>query len=175
MGERASLTGGTRARYVVVLAAATAILTSIAGCGAQQSGEPSPEPAFPSPEPSSLSVGAEASPEPTQGVGPRASRLVRAGGRGSLRDGEAGPVEQDDVGGTAAQIRLYLARHSIYQPWYPKVGEIRVGRSDVATVGTSLPADNDEDSRKVCAAVIRSGLVAAARVRYGKGFGLGCR
>jgi hypothetical protein len=80
-----------------------------------------------------------------------------------------------EAAGSAAQIRLYLARHNIYQPWYPKVGEIEVDPSGVAIVGTSLTADEIGASRKVCAAMLRSGFVAAGEVFYGEDLSHACR
>lgn len=97
------------------------------------------------------------------------------GGKGAPATEEGGPTEQGPATGGAAQIRLYLARHNIYQPWYPMVGEIGVDPAGVAIVGTSLAADEAGSSRKVCAAVVRSGFVAGAMVLYGKDLSHACR
>jgi len=77
--------------------------------------------------------------------------------------------------GNAALIRLYLARHDIYQSWYPMVGEVAVDPSGVAIVGTSLTAGEAGFSRKICDAVVNSGIVAAAEVLYGKDLTHACR
>jgi hypothetical protein len=77
--------------------------------------------------------------------------------------------------GDAVLVRLYLARHDIYQPWYPMVGEVTVDPSGVAIVGTSLAADQAGASRKICDAVVHSGFVAAAEVFYGKDLSHACR
>lgn len=113
--------------------------------------------------------GAGATPVQTSTAPPaKVTAIPSGGGDGAPPAEEGGPAEQrPDVIGGAAQIRLYLARHNIYQAWYPAVGEIEVGPSGIAIVGTSLGADEVGASRKVCAAVIRSGLVAAAEVIYG--------
>jgi hypothetical protein len=129
---------------------AAAVLSVFAGCGSEGA---------PSPEPPRASLAPPESPGPAHRSAPPA-QVPAAGGAKASR---------------AAQIRLYLARHDLYQSWYPRVGEITVDSSGVAVVGTSLGAADARAIRKVCDAVVDSGLVAAAVVSYGRDLAHPCR
>ena len=72
------------------------------------------------------------------------------------------------------QLRLYLARHKIYDAWYPQVGEIELTPEETVHVGTTLPAGAKTQAREVCEAVVESGLVERVRVEYGTESSLGC-
>jgi hypothetical protein len=76
---------------------------------------------------------------------------------------------------SAALVRLYLARHDIYRPWYPRVGEVDLKPSGMAIIGTTLAADEAGVTHQVCDAVLGSSLVAAAAVIYGNGLSHACR
>lgn len=116
------------------------------------------------------------SPSPVNESAPQVPSTHSPGGA----EGAPPPEEASAAGGLkvtrgAAQIRLYLARHDIYRPWYPKVGEVAVDPSGVAIVGTSLAADEAGASRRICNTVVHSGFVAAAEVFYGKALSHACR
>lgn len=174
-----------RLRKGAVLLAAAICTATAAGCGG---GAPPPETPQREREPARRSAATapgaplpelpaqQGEPAPEAGAtGPEAAPPAEGGSADpALLGSRPGTTHPGGATGTAAQVRLQLARHDVYRPWYSDVGEIEVDASGLATVATSLATGARPTAEEVCRAVLGSGFVRRARVSYGSGSSVAC-